>query len=185
MDLIRTHAAPLRRTCRRLLRDDVDADDAIQETFLNALRGLSSFRGDARLSTWLHRIAINVCLARLRRARPQAWTMDADHEDDALASLLPRYHHDGHRIGPLPTWSTPLDELAQRRELCERVRRMVESLPEPHRTVIVLRDFEELSTEETAELLGVRVNAVKTRLHRARQVLRTMLEHELHREELG
>lgn len=177
--IVRANAASLRRTCRRLLQDEVEADDAVQESFLSAFSHLHTFRGQARLSTWIHRIAVNVCLMRLRRRIALAPAIESDDCDAALGSLLPRYLDDGHRADPLPAWTASVDELCERRELCERVRQLVQSLPEPHRTVLVLRDLEELSTEETAELLGVRINAVKTRLHRARQALRTMLEREL------
>lgn len=182
--LVRDNAAALRRTCRRLLQDTVDADDAVQESLLSAFAHLHTFRGHARLSTWIHRIAVNVCLMRLRRRVALGPALESDDCDAALGSLLPRYRADGHRVDPLPAWASAVDELAERRELCERVRRLVQSLPEPHRTVLVLRDLEELSTEETAALLGVRTNAVKTRLHRARQALRTMLERELAREDV-
>ncbi|MCA9708354.1 MAG: sigma-70 family RNA polymerase sigma factor [Myxococcales bacterium] len=177
--LVRTLAPALRRTCGRVLRDESEADDAVQETFLKALRGLPSFRGECQVSTWIHRIALNVCLARLRRGGPLRRALEVDQGDAALGSLLPAYLDDGHRVDPQPAWSESLDELAQRRDVCQRVRALVQSLPEPHRTVIVLRDFEERSTEETAALLGLNLGAVKTRLHRARQALRTMLEREL------
>jgi len=182
--LVRANAASLRRTCRRLLQDEAEADDAVQESLLSAFAHRHTFRGDARLSTWVHRIAVNVCLMRLRRRIALAPAIESDDCDAALGSLLPRYRDDGHRTEVLPAWTASVDELAARRELCERVRQLVQSLPEPHRTVLVLRDLEELSTEETAELLGVRINAVKTRLHRARQALRTMLERELVGEDL-
>lgn len=177
--IVRANAGSLRRTCRRLLQDEAEADDAVQESFLNAFAHLHAFRGQARLSTWIHRIAVNVCLMRLRRRIALAPAIESDDCDAALGSLLPSYLDDGHRDNPVPAWTASVDELCERRALCERVRQLVQSLPEPHRTVLVLRDLEELSTEETAELLGVRINAVKTRLHRARQALRTMLEREL------
>lgn len=177
--LVRDNVTSLRRTCRRLLQDESEADDAVQEALLRAFAHLHTFRGQAQLSTWLHRIAVNACLMRLRRRIALAPAIESDDCDAALGSLLPRYLDDGHRADPLPAWTASVDELCERRALCERVRQLVQSLPEPHRTVLVLRDLEELSTDETAELLGVRANAVKTRLHRARQALRTMLEREL------
>jgi RNA polymerase sigma-70 factor (ECF subfamily) len=186
--LVRAHTGRLRRTCRRLLQDEVEADDAVQEAFLGAYAHLHSYRGEAQLTTWIHRIAVNACLMRLRRRIAFTPALESDDCDEVLGTLLPRYLEDGHRAEPLPAgpgWTVAVDELAERRELCERVRQLVQSLPEPHRTVLVLRDLEELSTEETAALLGVRINAVKTRLHRARQALRTMLERELVREDLA
>lgn len=177
--LVRGHTAPLLRTCRRLLDDESEAADAVQESFLSAYASLGTYRGDAKLSTWIHRIAVNACLMRLRRRAAFMASAETDDCDQALGSLLPSYSRTGHRREVQPAWTEAVDELAERRELCGRVRELVQSLPEPHRTVLVLRDLEELSTEETAALLGLRTNAVKTRLHRARQALRTMLEREL------
>jgi RNA polymerase sigma-70 factor (ECF subfamily) len=157
-------------TLRRMLRRDEDAEDALQEAFLAAFRHLDSFEGQSRLSTWLHRIAVNVALMRLRSQRRRPET--------SLDELLPRFAEDGHRIvdPPAPARSPEeaLDEHARR----AAVRRCIDALPEPHRTILVLRDLEDLDTEEAARALGVSADAAKMRLHRARQALRTLLERE-------
>jgi RNA polymerase sigma-70 factor (ECF subfamily) len=153
---------------RRLLRVDEDARDAVQDAFLLAFKSFAQFREGSRLYTWLHRIVINAALMKLRKRMP---TPAAD-----LDALLPRFHDDGHAVNPSPDWRLPADALAQRRELRLLVRRCIDELPEDYRSVLMLRDIEELNTEETAQLLGMTTGAVKTRLHRARQALRTLLD---------
>lgn len=166
--IVRHHAPALLATCRRILRNDEDARDAVQETFLSAFRSIGTFEGQARVYTWLHRIAVNACLMKLRsrRSRPE----------ESLEGLLPRFLEEGHHVVHPPAWCDRADRLLQRREEREHVRACVDALPESHRLVIVLRDVEEMTTEETARTLGMTEGAVKTRLHRARQALRTLLE---------
>jgi len=170
-ELVRSTGPRLLATLRRMLRSDEDARDALQESYFAAFRALARFEGQARLSTWLHRIAVNTALMRLRskRRRPEA----------SIDELLPRFDADGHRVleppCSRPSAEEELDE-AQRRAA---VRVAVDRLPELHRTVLVLRDIEGLGSEETARALGISVDAAKMRLHRARQALRTLLAAEL------
>jgi RNA polymerase sigma-70 factor (ECF subfamily) len=167
---VRSTSPQLLATLRRMLRSDEDANDALQETFLAAFRALPSFEGQARLSTWLHRIAVNAALMRLRsrKRRPEA----------SIEDLLPRFEADGHRIlEPAAPATEPEEHLDEQRRRAA-VRGCIDRLPEAHRTVLLLRDIEELDTEETARALGVTTDAVKMRLHRARQALRTLLERE-------
>jgi len=168
--LVRGFGGRLLATARRMLGNEEDARDAVQEALLSAFRGLDRFEGEARLSTWLHRIVLNAALMRLRqrRRRPEV----------ALEDLLPRFLEDGHAADPAQEWKLPLDALA-RRETQELVRRSIERLPDAYRNVLLLRDVEELDTDETARLLGLSESAVKTRLHRARQALRTLLDPQL------
>jgi len=146
----------------------------VQEALLSAFRAIGSFEGTARLTTWLHRIVVNAALMRLRSRRRRR----EDHIDD----LLPRFDEDGRFAEPVVPWET--DALLERHETRALVRRAIDRLPESYRTVLVLRDIEELDTEETAVALGLQVNAVKTRLHRARQALRTLIEREMRGEAL-
>jgi RNA polymerase sigma-70 factor (ECF subfamily) len=168
--LVRSAGPRLLATLRRMLRRDDDAEDALQETFLAAFRYVGDFAGQSKLTTWLHRIAVNVALMRLRaqKRRPES----------SIDELLPRFDDDGHRVvEPAAAERSPdhaLDADSRRRA----VRRCIEALPEPHRQILVLRDLEELSAEEAAALLGVSLGAAKMRLHRARQALRTLLERE-------
>jgi len=166
--LVRTCAPQLLSVCRRILRDEEDARDAVQETFVNAWRGLPGFGEGSRLSTWLHRIAVNASLMKLRarRRRPE----------EPIEDLLPTFVEDGHQTRPSEPWMEPADLAMDRKQLQEVVRKAIDRLPETYRLVLLLRDIEGLATAETAEVLGVTENAVKLRLHRARQALRTLLD---------
>lgn len=174
--LVRDNIGPLHAVALRLLQNQADADDAVQEAFLSAYRNFSSFRGDARLATWLHRIVVNAALNRLRRRKRQP-----DHGAVIIdvSDLLPRYGEDGRPEELHQQWVRPADELAARAETREQVRQMIDKLPENYRTVLILRDIEELSTTETGELLQLNPGTVKVRLHRARQALRNLFEREL------
>ncbi len=166
-ELVRGNAARMLTVARRMLRSEEDARDAVQDAFLQAFRAIGRFEGGARLSTWLHRITINACLMKLRaRAR---------RPEESIEDLLPRFYADGHRIDPGPAWRETADPLEQG-ELRAHVRACIDRLPEIYRNVLLLRDIEELGTEETALLLEVKPDTVKVRLHRARQALRSLLE---------
>jgi RNA polymerase sigma-70 factor, ECF subfamily len=174
--LVRDNIGPLHAVALRLLQNQADADDAVQEAFLSAYRNFSSFRGDARLATWLHRIVVNGALNRLRRRKRQP---EHGAEIIDVSDLLPRYREDGHPEQFHQQWVRPAEDLAARAETREQVRQMIDKLPENYRTVLILRDIEELSTAETSELLQLNPGTVKVRLHRARQALRNLFEREL------
>lgn len=166
--LVRAESAHLLAVARRFLRNDQDAEDAVQQAFLQAFRALPEFQGGCRLSTWLHRIVTNVALMRIRsRGRKP---------EQSIEDLLPRYLEDGHDKAPMSDWATGAEERLVQRETRAQVRAAVDRLPEAYRTVLLLRDIEELDTEETARALGLSEGAVKTRLHRARQALAKLLE---------
>lgn len=147
-------------TARRFLPCDQDCYDAVQETFLAAFQGIDRFAGNSRLGTWLHRILVNVCLMKLRsRARWREILMDD------LCSA-------GNRHGQTPAWkarecSTVTDDLWED-EIRILVRSSIDLLPDDFRSVLLLRDMEELDTATTAETLDISPGVVKTRLHRAR-----------------
>ncbi len=165
--LVRTYSGRMLAVTRRLLQNEEDARDAVQQAFLCAFRSVQQFRGQSRLSTWLHRIAVNAALMK-RRA-------DASRPETPIDPLLPEFTSEGYHAHPVDT----LPETAlMRREARAMVRAAIERLPENYRTVVLLRDIEELSTEEAAEALGITTTAVKLRLHRARQALRTLLHTE-------
>lgn len=166
--LVKSHAPRMLAVARGLLRHEDDARDAVQDAFLSAFRGLDKFDGRSQLSTWLHRIVINASLMRLRARRRKP--------EQSIEELLPRFLPDGHQAEPAPAWGETADVAAVRRESCEFVRACIDRLPDSYRTVLLLRDIEEVDTAEAAELLGVTSAVVKTRLHRARQALRTLLD---------
>jgi RNA polymerase sigma-70 factor (ECF subfamily) len=169
--LVHQHAGRMLATARRLLRSEDDARDAVQEAFISAARSIDGFAGGSQLSTWLHRIVMNAALMRLRSRRRRA--------EEPIDDLLPRFDAEGYHAAAPVAWETPSDELLERRETRVMVRRCIDRLPERYRTVLLLRDIEELDTQEAADALGVTLNTVKIRLHRARQALRTLLEREL------
>jgi RNA polymerase sigma-70 factor (ECF subfamily) len=167
--LVRRFGGRMLAVARRLLRDEEDARDAVQDALISALRGLDRFEGGAQLGTWLHRIVVNTALMRLRtrRRRPEM----------SIDDLLPTFEADGHHTlgadqAPFP------DAQAEHSELQALVRKAVDRLPEGYREVYLMRDVDELSTEETAIALGISPNAVKIRLHRARQALITLVRQE-------
>ena len=165
--LVRRETPRLLSVARRILRNEEDAKDAVQEGFIAALSSLDRFEGGSQLSTWLHRIIVNAALMKIRakRSRPE----------ESIDELLPGFEADGHISVPASEWA-PADALVMRDEVCQLVRSSIDRLPESYRTVLLLRDIEELSTEETAQALKITPVAVKVRLHRARQALRTLLD---------
>jgi len=167
-ELVRTQGGRLLAVARRMLRNDEDARDAVQEGFLSAFRALPDFNGNSRLSTWLHRIVVNAALMKIRsRSR---------RPEESIEDMLPRFLEDGHHAEPTSDWGASATDLIQQRETRERVRAAIDQLPESYRTVLLLRDIEELDTAETAHVLGITANTVKIRLHRARQALVRVLE---------
>jgi RNA polymerase sigma-70 factor (ECF subfamily) len=165
--LVRATYTDVYALCRRMLADRDEAADATQEVYVRVVRSVLGFRGDAAFGTWLHRVTVNVCLSALRtRSRAAA----AGERPGAVAFGAPgedgRDVADG-RSGP--------DEQAERADLLARSEAAVRALPEPARTVVVLRDLEGLSTREVAGLLGVSETLVKVRLHRAHARLRELL----------
>lgn len=166
--LVSEHGGRMLAVARRLLRDDEEARDAVQEAFVLAFRGLPRFAGQSRLSTWLHRIVVNASLMRLRSRRA--------HPEESIEPLLPTFLEDGHSSATYGEWPESADRLLERAEVRERVRASIDRLPVTYRTVLLLRDLEELDTGEVATALGISANAVKIRLHRARQALRELLD---------
>jgi RNA polymerase sigma-70 factor (ECF subfamily) len=153
---------------RRFLGRGDESADAVQEAFCAAFQAINRFEGASALSTWLHRIVVNVCLMKLRtRSRRQTVSIE---------DLLPAFDETGHRLEPVASWSDEPGNRLERVEMHNQVRACIDRLPDDHRVVLLLRDIEELDTEQTAEVLGISVAAVKTRLHRARQALRRLLE---------
>jgi RNA polymerase sigma-70 factor, ECF subfamily len=173
--VVRSYTPRLAAVARRLLgANPQEIDDAVQDAFLSAYKALDRFEGNALLSTWLHRITVNAALMRLRSRNRRRETGIED-----IEALMPRWNDDGHRRNPRVAWETPAEALAEREEVRQLVRNRIDRLPDDYRTVILLRDIEELDTDTTAEMLGITPGAVKTRLHRARMALREMLEVEL------
>lgn len=167
--LVRRHAGPLLRLARRFLGNEEDARDALQDAMLAVHRSIGSFAGNAMLSTWLHRVMVNSCLMKLRSKRRRP-------EECELEALLPAFTEDGHQAEPSVPWTETAESILEREQTRALVRECIAQLPDAYRIVLHLRDIEEMSTEETARILGISRNAAKIRLHRARQALRTLLD---------
>lgn len=165
--IVRAHGPRMLSTARRILANDEEAREAVQEAFVSAYRARAQFDAKARISTWLHRITVNAALNRLRtkRRRPE----------ESLDELQPQFQPNGHYAEQLAAWTEPADVTLSRKETTDLVRQTIGELPDSFRTVLMLRDIEGLSTEETARLLEISTNAVKLRLHRARMALRSLL----------
>ena len=172
-ELVRLHGARLLAVARRFLASEEDARDAVQDAFLSAFRSIGAFEGQARLSTWLHRIVVNAALMKLRtrRRRPE----------QPIDELLPGFLEDGHMAVAAQAFRPAGEDPAEKAQLAALLIEKIHELPESYRNVLLLRDIEELDTEETAHIMGLSTGAVKTRLHRARQALRGLLEPHLAR----
>ena len=166
-ELVRCYGARMLATARRMVGSEAEARDVVQEALLSAFRAMARFEGEARLSTWLHRITINAALMRLRTRRRR--------REESIDDLLPRFDDEGWWPEG-PTSAPAAEEALEQAEAHARVRRAIAELPETYRTILMLRDIEDLDPQETATLLGIGTNAVKSRLHRARQALKTLLE---------
>lgn len=170
--LMRRHNQLLFRTARSILRDDRDAEDAVQDAYLQAYRSISQFRGDARLSTWLTRIVVNASIARARKRTRSAEVVQlhpgADHTSNEDSENSMEAEASGSpEMGAMR---------AQARRILEQ---SIDALPEVFRTVFVLRAVEEMSNEEVAHSLGIPEATVRTRFFRARSQLRTALMQEV------
>lgn len=169
--LMRCHNTALFRAARAIVRDDADAEDVLQEAYLSAYRHLSDFRGDARLSTWLTRIVINQALGRLRVRRRD--NVVALLDDGLPGSAEPREQamdEDAH--------ASP-EAGAMRAELRRLLEKKIDALPLAFRTAFILREVEEMTIEEAAECLSIPPATVRTRVFRARAMLRESLAEEM------
>jgi RNA polymerase sigma-70 factor (ECF subfamily) len=166
-DLVRRNTSRLLSVTRRILRNDDEAREAVQQAFVAAFKSREQFHGESQPSTWLHRIAVNKALD-LMRARERR-------HEDSIDDLLPRFLPDGHHTERFAVWPEPIEEQIDRARQAVSIREAIDRLPDTFRIVLLLRDIEEMSTEETAQALGITPNAVKLRLHRARMALRTLL----------
>ena len=163
--LVKRYDRNVFRIAQHITQNREDAEDVVQDAFLKAFQNLKQFQGQSKFYTWLVRIAVNEALMRLRRRRPERMVSldeDVKTEDDSI----PREVAD---------WSPNPEQLYNQGELKEILQKTIQGLPESFRTVFVLRDVEGLSTEETADALGLSVPAVKSRLLRARLQLRERL----------
>ena len=167
--IMATHNQALYRIARAVIRNDSEAEDVVQEAYLRAFNHLDSFRGEATLATWLSRITLNEALGRLRRKKRAEKALRAK-EPGIPAQIIPF---------PGSTSSDDPERMMAQRQILQLVERATDNLPDVYRGVFMARVIEGRSVEETADLLGVRPETVKTRLHRARLLVRRELEQQI------
>lgn len=164
-ELVQRYERKIYRLAKHITQNDEDAEDVLQESFLKAYSHLDSFHGDSKFYTWLVRIAVNEALMKLRKRKSDK-TVSLDEPQDTGEDLVAR---------EIAVWEDDPEKKYSREELADILSKAVDSLKPSFRTVFVLRDIEELSTEDTAETLGISIPAVKSRLLRARLQLREKL----------
>jgi RNA polymerase sigma-70 factor, ECF subfamily len=170
-ELVRTLGGRMLAVARRFLTDEEAAKDTVQDAFLSAFRGIQRFDGQAQLSTWLHRIVVNAALMRIRtrQRRPE----------QSIEPMLPVFAEDGHHAEAVISWTESGEQALERKETRALVRAAIAELPDAYRVALLLRDIEGLSTRQAADLAGISENALKLRLHRARQALATVIRRRL------
>ena len=166
--IVRRFGGRMLAVARQLLNHEEDARDAVQDAFVAVHGALPGFEGRSTLGTWLHRIAVNAALMKLRKRRAR--------REQPIEELLPGFLEDGHQARPAPRWGETAARRLEREETRQCVRHCIDRLPETYRNVLLLRDIQELDTETVAGLLQVSSDAVKVRLHRARQALKSLLD---------
>ncbi|MHC2357345.1 RNA polymerase sigma-70 factor (ECF subfamily) [Sinorhizobium meliloti] len=167
--IMQAHNRKLYRIARSILRNDSDAEDVLQEAYVRAFTRFGDFRGDAAITTWLARIVINGALGRLRKRRRQmrlAKDMRQSQEAEIIAF-------------PLNSGISDPEKTMAQRQILDLVERLTDDLPDTYRTVFVLRVIEGLDNEEAAALLGLKPETARTRLHRARRILKEQLERQI------
>ena len=170
--LVRQESGRLFRVIQRLVDDPHEAESLVQETFLQAWERLSTFRRESKFTTWLYAIGINLARASLRKSK-----RFAPLDEEAVERMQPEFSG-GMYVDPVEDWDP--QRYTERSERSRMVREAIDRLPSDYRTVILLRDIEEIDTDEVAAMLDISNGAVRVRLHRARQALRTMLDGVMH-----
>lgn len=168
--LVKEYSGRMLAVARRMLRSEEDAADAVQDAFLAAFASIHRFRANSQLYTWLHRIVVNTCLMKLRSQKRR--------DTVSVEALLPTVYESERQVNAITVEPALVSDGIERAETRALVRKCVNQLPDDQRSILILRDLEELDTNTTAVMLGISQAAVKTRLHRARHALRTMLEYE-------
>ena len=166
--LVRNVGPQVLAIAKRYLRSDAEAADCFQDTFLAVFQGIGKFEQRSSLRTWVRRITINQCLMRIRK--------QVRRREESIEHLLPSFDEKGHRIDTTGTsQSSTIGESLDASKIKAIVREKINELPDDYRLVLLLRDIDGYTTKETAAILRIQNNAVKTRLHRARTALKSLL----------
>ncbi len=164
--VFRDHAPRVYHLARRILGNDADAQDVTQDVMLQVVRKLDSFRGESAFPTWLHRVTVNAALAHRRK--------QSSRKEQAVSDPMDHFIEDGHRH-PVKSWTEQPEHLVLGQEREQQIEGAIERLPDDYREVFVLADVEQLPNAEIADILGLSLSAVKSRLHRARLMMRNHL----------
>ncbi|MGE5444281.1 MAG: RNA polymerase sigma factor [Ignavibacteriales bacterium] len=155
------------RQALRLTGNEADAEDVVQEVFLLAYRKARTFQGKSEFSTWLYRLTMNAALTKIRQRKRE--------KEVSLDDYLPKFREDGHHIMPVVDWSQDIHKLVAGNEINQIIRKALDQLSPVDRAVVMMSDLEDMSNREVGEALGLTIQAVKARLHRARLFLRGKL----------
>jgi len=166
--LVKENISWMLALAERILNDYALAEDTVQEAFVSAIRGLDKFEGRSSLKTWLHRITVNTALTKLRQKKRRS--------EDLVENLDPEFDQYGCRVEHGWSELTPLEDMLTNERLTLKIRETIATLKDSYRIVLLLRDIEDYNTLETSKLLGISVDNVKVRLHRARAALKLKLE---------
>lgn len=167
--LVRCESPRLYHFILRMVRDEEEARNLLQETFLQALMGIDRFRGDAKITTWLYGIALNLSRTFISKAK-RSYNVFTEAQ---IEQLQPSFGAHGRHVASFTTWNP--EAITERKERAALVHEAIDLLPEDFRAVVILRDLEQRSTREAAQLLHISESNVRVRLHRARQALRSLL----------
>ena len=166
-ELLRLFQGKIFNLAMSILKNESDAEEATQDVFMTVIRKADTFKGNSALYSWMYRICVNTCLMRLRGKRRN--------DTVSIEEFMPVFTEEGMHASPMDDWSKEVERKALNEELGQMIRKFTDQLSEKYKVVFVLSDVEGLSNEETAQILGLTVPAVKSRLHRARLFLREQL----------
>ncbi|MEM7261415.1 MAG: sigma-70 family RNA polymerase sigma factor [Planctomycetota bacterium] len=166
-DVLRMYGGRLLAVARRIVKDEHLAQDTVQDGFIMAMNGFDKFDGRSQLGTWLYRIVVNAALMKLRKK---------SFKERPAGEAMPQFLDSGNREFGRSTWREAPEAMAESHEMQDLVLASIAELPDDYRTILLLRDIEELNTKEAATVLGISPGAAKVRLHRARQALREVLD---------
>jgi RNA polymerase sigma-70 factor, ECF subfamily len=167
-EIVRRYQDKAFRLAFSLMKNESDAQDVVQEAFLNMYRKLHTFKGQSKFGSWMYRVVTNAALMRLRKKKRRS-EVPVDDEEGELAE-------DDYYVASVPEWRVRADEAVENRELRQKIIEAVDELPPKYQTVFLLKEVEGLPVKEIAEVLDMSVGGIKSRLHRARLHLRATLE---------
>lgn len=163
-ELVNGYSGKIYGLAVKLLKNQADAEDVVQDTLLKIFEKIDTFRGESALSSWIYRIALNFSYMKIRKGSKNEYAPIEDH--------MPKFEKNGMHLYPVGSWAEKADDKLLRKEMKSHIVENIEKLSEKYKTVLVMRDIQGLSTSEVAEITGMTIPAVKSRLHRARLFLR-------------